>query len=203
MMKKLVLGISALLAATSAQAIIPTLIGAPVDIGEGIFRYTYSAVLSSNEALTDGSYFTLYDIREFQGIGAVPAGFTGTAALLGVTPGNVLPDDDANEANATFTYNGPTINFDQPTSEVQLGNFEILARIGTFGFDDFTSEATRNTGPTAGSLVAVVGEDAVAVPGGGDGIGSTVPEPESWALMIVGFALVGGSMRRRSKVVSA
>lgn len=31
---------------------------------------------------------------------------------------------------------------------------------------------------------------------------STVPEPESWALFIVGFGLVGATMRRRSRMIS-
>lgn len=33
-------------------------------------------------------------------------------------------------------------------------------------------------------------------------LGTTVPEPASWAMMIAGFALVGGSMRRRATTVS-
>jgi hypothetical protein len=31
---------------------------------------------------------------------------------------------------------------------------------------------------------------------------STVPEPESWAMLIVGFGLVGATMRRRSRMIS-
>lgn len=34
------------------------------------------------------------------------------------------------------------------------------------------------------------------LPGGGSG--STVPEPAAWALMVAGFGLVGGSLRRRA-----
>ena len=35
------------------------------------------------------------------------------------------------------------------------------------------------------------------------GTAAAVPEPSSWALMIVGFGLVGGAMRRRAKVQAA
>ena len=34
----------------------------------------------------------------------------------------------------------------------------------------------------------------------GDGIGSPVPEPESWALLMAGFGLVGAAIRRRRQV---
>lgn len=197
-MKTLLIGMVGLLGAASAQAsIIPTLTGNPVDVGGGSFRYTYSATLASDQALNSGSYFTLYDIVGFTGFGAVGAGFTASSQLLGLTPSNVLPNDSGSIVNASFTYDGPTINFDGPTSERELGFFEIFSTTGTFGFDDFTSEAIRNSGPSRGSLVATIGEDAIAVPGGGGGIGAGVPEPTMWAMLIAGFGMVGMSMRRR------
>jgi hypothetical protein len=188
---------AALLVAGAAQAsIIPTWTGDVVDEGGGVFRYGYTATLASDQALRSGSYFTLYDVAGFTGFGNIPDGFTGSAQLLGLTPGNVLPQDDASILNVSFVYNGPDINFDAPFSERQLGLFEILSTATGVGFDDFTSEAIRNGGPTRGSLVGTIGTDAVTVPGG-DGSGNTVPEPASWAMMIVGFGLVGTNMRRR------
>lgn len=198
-MQKLLIGLTALLGAASAHAsIIPTLVGSPVDAGDGTFLFTYSATLASDQALETGSYFTLYDLRGFDRFGTVGAGFTASSALLGRTPSNVLPDDDGSIINATFTYSGPTVNFDGPTSERELGSFQIYSTVGTFGFEDFTSEALRNSGPSRGSLVATIGDDAISVPGGGSG--NTVPEPASWAMMIAGFVMVGGTMRRRHRI---
>lgn len=37
---------------------------------------------------------------------------------------------------------------------------------------------------------------------GDDGSGSTVPEPQSWALLVAGFGSVGFAMRRRKRLVS-
>ncbi|GGE10157.1 hypothetical protein GCM10011529_15650 [Polymorphobacter glacialis] len=196
-MKKILIGIAALASAATAQAsIIPTLIGAPVAVGNGSFRYTYDATLASDQALVTGSYFTLYDLVGFQGFGNLASGFTGTSQLLGLTPGNVLPDDDASILNVSFVYSGPTVNFDGQLFERQLGTFEIFSTIGTVGFDDFTSEAIRNAGPSRGSLVATIGTDAIGVPG--DGMGSTVPEPAMWAMLIAGFGMVGVRMRTRN-----
>lgn len=198
-MKKLLFGVAALLATVSANAsIIPTFVGDPVDVGGGSYLYTYSATLASDQALVDGNFFTLYDFAGFTGFGTLPAGFTGSAQLLGVTPANVLPFDDATITNVTFTYSGPSVNFDGPFSEVELGQFQIFSTIGEFGFGDFTAEAVRNSGPARGTILANIGIEAIPLPGGGSG--SFVPEPESWAMMVLGFGLVGAGMRRRSRV---
>lgn len=202
-MKKLLLSVVALMAAGAAQAsIIPTLAGNPVDTGGGVFRYTYTATLASDQALQTNNYFSLYDIAGFTGFGSLPTGFTGSSQLVGRTPGNVIPNDDPAITNVTFTYSGPTLNYNPPTSERELGNFEIFSTVGTFSFDDFTSQAVRNSGEARGSLVATIGNDAVAVPGDGNGGGSTVPEPATWAFMMTGFAFLGASMRRRNKILA-
>ncbi|NJC08354.1 PEPxxWA-CTERM sorting domain-containing protein [Polymorphobacter fuscus] len=190
-MKRVLVSIAALLAATTAHAsITPTLVGGPVDVGNGTYRYTYNALLASDQALETGSYFTLYDVGGFVGFGNLGTGFSGTTQLLGLTPGNTIPNDSASMLNVSFIYSGPTFNFDGPTSERDLGNFEIFStQLGT-RFDDFTSEAMRNAGPTRGSLVATIGTNAVTVPG-------AVPEPAMWGMMIVGFGMVGLQMRGR------
>lgn len=200
-MYKLLFGVAALLATASANAsIIPTLIGDPVDAGDGTFLYSYSATLASDQALLDGSYFTLYDIVGFDRFGNVPAGFTASSQLLGFTPANVLPTDDAAILNVSFVYSGPSVNFDGPLSERELGTFEIYSTAGAYGFGDFTAQAVRNDGPTRGTLLANIGINAVGIPGGGDGNPSLVPEPSSWAMLVLGFGLVGAGMRRRSRL---
>lgn len=57
-----------------------------------------------------------------------------------------------------------------------------------------------------GSSGAVLYRTGSASGGGieeGGGMGAVVPEPQTWALMIAGFGLVGASMRRRSSAVVA
>lgn len=198
-MKNLLISIAALLTATAAQAsITPTLVGGPVDLGNGTFRYTYDATLASDQALKTGGYFSLYDVVGFQGFGAVAAGFTATAQFLGLSPSNVVPNDDASILNVTFSYAGPTINYDGPLFERQLGFFEIISTSGVTGTDDFSSEAMRNSGPTKGSVVATIGTNAVTVPG----MAGNVPEPAMWAMLIVGFGMVGVQMRSRKGTLS-
>ena len=53
-MKKLLTAVAALTVAASAQAsIIPTLIGGPVAVGGGSFRYTYDATLIAAKILCE------------------------------------------------------------------------------------------------------------------------------------------------------
>lgn len=193
-MSKFWIAAAAMFAAGTANAsIIPTLTSGPTPIGSGLFEYAYEATLASDQALFDGSYFTLYDFDGFAGVGAVAAGWTASTAFVGVTPSDVLPVDDPGMINITFTYSGPTLNFDaDPANNVELtfAPFVLRSTLSGLGFDSFTAQAVKNDGLARGTLVSTIG--SYASPGG------VIPEPATWAMLIVGFAMVGTSMRRRS-----
>jgi hypothetical protein len=71
-----------------------------------------------------------------------------------------------------------------------LINFSILATGTYFG-------AVRGFGNSVYDYnLSITGLTATPVGGGG------VPEPATWAMMIIGFGLVGGAMRRRATRVS-
>ena len=203
-MKKLIFGILALGAANAAQAdIIPSLtVSSPIKVGS-LYQYTYTATLAADQALVSGNYFTIYDFQGFAGFGTLGAGFSAMTSLLGLTPVQVLPNDSPTVLNATFTYSGPTIN--QPSGNNQgvsteLGSFQIFSRFNGLGFIDFASQATKNNGFSQGTLVSNVGLTAGPLDGGGSG--SEVPEPNVWAMLIVGFGIVGVSARRRRNVAA-
>ena len=102
----------------------------------------------------------------------------------------VLPNDDPTLPNVTFTYTGPTLNYDGAHSEVELGPFEIFSTAnGSTRFDNFAAEATKNEGPSRGTDIDTIG--TVEVPSG------AVPEPSVWGLLLAGFGMVGISVRRR------
>lgn len=189
------------IASMASASITPVLVGSPVATGSQ-FAYNYSATLASDQALRTGAFFTLYDFVGFSGFGSVAANFTATSQLTGFTAPRTLPDDSPSIVNVTFTYNGPDVNFDGPLSEREIGNFTVFGSGSSVILGDFTSFAFLNNGPTKGSGISTVGDNTVGVAGGG--IAGVVPEPGTWAMMLVGMALVGGSMRRRStRVVTA
>lgn len=192
------------IASIANASITPVLIGDPVASGDA-FAYNYSATLASDEALRTGAFFTLYDFVGFTGFGATPVNFTATAQLVGITAPKTLPTDSPTIMNVTFTYNGPDVNYTGKLSERELGTFTVLGSGSTVILGDFTSYAFLNNGPTKGTGVSTVGSNAVGVAGGGGGSpGGIVPEPATWAMMLVGMGLVGGSMRRRTtRVVAA
>lgn len=204
-MKKLVFALLALGSASIAQAdIIPTLtVSSPVQVGS-LFAYNYTATLAPDQALRTNNFFTIYDFQGFAGFGSVGAGFTGSTALLGRTPNDVLPMDDAAVLNATFTYSGATIN--QPVGggqgvSTELGTFTIFSRFNGLAPIPFTSRGTKNNGPAAGTTVSNVGTTFGPLEGGG--IGAEVPEPSVWAMLLIGFGAVGVSARRRRSVAVA
>lgn len=195
-MKTILLAASLLAASAANASIIPTLVDGPTAVGGGLYNYGYSATLASDQALFDGSYFTLYDFAGFDSVASVPTNWSFTTANLGQTPPDVLPTDDPGIVNITFTYSGPTLNFDDnPANNVEqtFGPFNILSNLGGVTFRSFTSRAIKNDGPARGTDVSSVGSYSAP------GAGGVVPEPATWAMLLAGFGLVGVTMRRRQR----
>ncbi|QXQ08184.1 PEPxxWA-CTERM sorting domain-containing protein [Sphingosinicellaceae bacterium] len=111
-----------------------------------------------------------------------------------------------NFANVTGTFDGTT----QTASLINFSATSFIADLNivwtTLGFTQFSGPALytgTNDNPmfTPGTyqLTSIVsGSSTLTIAAVSDGgAGSTVPEPASWALMIVGFGLTGVTLRRR------
>lgn len=191
-MRNILIALAMVATAGAADAsITPVLVGSPIAQGGGIYAYTYDATLASDQGIVSGSYFTLYDFAGFTGFGAVPTDWTATAQAFGRTPAKTVPTDTA-ILNVTFTYTGAAFNTTGARSQRDLGDFTVLATGNSVVFNDFTSLAQLNHGPTAGTPVATIGSNAVGVSSG-----TTVPEPATWLTMIAGLSLIGVAMRAR------
>jgi hypothetical protein len=141
--------------------IIPTLSPSSPAPTAGGFTWNYSTNVTIDQMVQPGDFFTVYDFGTFNpGSNFQPAGWTFSSALTGQNPSLVIPTDNAALLNLTWTYTGTTtINGAQ-----FLGDFSVIAASNQLRTSDFAAEATRNSGPTAGTKVDNVGTISVPIP---------------------------------------
>ena len=144
---------------TARGDIIPTLSSTAPAVGG--FTWNYSANVTVDETINTGDFFTIYDFGNISpGSNMQPAGWTFSTALLGPTPALVSPTDNPNILNLTWTYTGTTpIN-----GAAALGIFSAITSTDQLKVGQFTAEATRSTGPNAGTKIDNIGNISVPVP---------------------------------------
>ena len=171
---------AAILALATRADIIPSITTSTdvTPVGGGNFSWNYSATLTQDENVMSHDFFTIYDFAGcVPGGNTQPAGWTFSAALIGITPGKVTPTDNPHLFNLTWTYTGST-----QVGPEALGIFSAVSQTNLAKSGEFASEATKNSGDLAGTKVDNIGNVAV-------------PIPEMSALMpmigVVGFGAIG------------
>lgn len=156
-----ILGLAAFSAMTivAYADVIPTL-SSIVPSGSD-FTWNYSANVTVDQRVEHDDFFTIYDFGNFAaGSNTQPTGWMFSSALVGRTPGLVLPHDDPNILNLTWTYIGKT----PIVGPAALGIFSVNTNTDQVGTSDFAAQATRNGGPNDGTKIANVGNISVPVP---------------------------------------
>ena len=144
---------------TAHADIIPSL--TPVTPSGSDFTWSYAANVTVDETVNTGDFFTIYDFGSFVAASNLqPAGWTFSSSLLGVTPSQVLPNDNPSLLNLTWTYTGTT----PIVGAAALGNFSVLAATNLLTTSQFAAEATRSSGPNAGTKIDNIGQVSVPVP---------------------------------------
>jgi hypothetical protein len=141
--------------------IIPTLSPNPPSPAAGGFTWNYSTNVTVDQMVTHGDFFTIYDFGNFvSGSNLQPSNWAFSFSLAGKNPSLVLPVDNPSIMNLTWTYMGTTpIN-----GSALLGDFSVIASTNQLRDSDFAAEATRNSGPNAGTKIDNVGRVSVPVP---------------------------------------
>lgn len=125
------------------------------------FRWSYTANVTDDQAVQTGDFFTIYDFGNLiVGSNQQPPDWSFTSLLIGVTPPTVLPQDNRNVFNLTWTYIGTA----PITGPAFLGTFSALSSTDQRRVDFFASRATRSTGPLTGTKIDNIGLAQVPVP---------------------------------------
>jgi len=124
------------------------------------FTWNYSANVTVDQTVNSGDFFTIYDFSSIMPTTTTqPSGWTFSTALLGPTAPLTSPTDNASLWNLTWTYSGAAI-----PGSAALGMFTVVTSTDQLRDGQFTAQATRNSGPNAGTKVSNIGTVAVPVP---------------------------------------
>ena len=184
MKKAFILGLSLLGSAVLVARgdIIPTLDS--ITGSSPNFQWNYAANVTVDQTVNTGDFFTIYDFSSIMPTTTFqPAGWTFSTALIGPTAPLTTPTDNPSLWNLTWTYSGTPINGSAP-----LGMFSAVTTTDQLKSGQFTAEATRTSGPEAGTKVSNIGH--VTVP---------VPEPSAFfpIIGVCAAALVSTLLRRQ------
>ena len=192
--------LTAAMAAPSFADLSPINTGVTTSGSGQMFTYNADFAVGANtdHQLISGDYFTLYDIRGLNTSSITSnAEFTSAFQLVGVTPTNVAPPDNASIENITYTYTGPTLTADHAFSGFSFTSTSPFStQLGYFASRD----EKQLTGGGGFSDEAHVGN--VLVP---TDTPTTTPEPGTVASFAFGgFGLLGlGFMNRRKAIKTA
>jgi hypothetical protein len=175
------------------------------------FLFSYHATLSGDQGLTTGSMLVIQDFGGYVpgSISVTGSGFS--SFILTSTPmvanfdtnaggvqTNAVFNDDPNITDLVFTYNGPDFHTSGgPFTDIEIMGLTAESTLGGVAVDGFSSRAIKNTGLGTVGTVAF-NNGAVGVP---TALG--VPEPASWALLILGFGGIGGMVRMQRRKPAA
>jgi hypothetical protein len=152
----------------------------------GAYRWTYSVVVPTNQYVTSGDYFTIYDFEGLTSASSItaPAGWTATVSKIGKTPGLTTPIDDPNKDNLSFTYTG-----DPVYGGVGLGNFSAASTLNQIAEGFFTSRVHRSSDNKTEDSITFSDVPRPSTNGGGPP--SESPEPATLVIMGMGLPVLG------------
>ncbi len=160
----------------------------------GHYRWTYSVVVPTDQYVTAGDYFTIYD---FEGLVAdaeimAPEGWTATVNRIGKTPGLTTPTDDPDKDNISWTYNGEPLY-----GSVGAGNFSAASIMNESVDGFFTSRVHRNSDNLTEDTVTFTNLPRPTEGGGGPP--TETPEPGTLIILGMGVPFLGLARKLRRK----
>ena len=178
------------------------------DAGRGDDFAAQQFTLASADVITGAAFLELDP-------GTVPTDINWAFILAdgaGGLPGTILASGTDNFTSAkivgsSFGLNETELTFDVGTVALGAGTYYLALKADTtihgnylgFGVQGFGAAETHDGGLTWASTYEGAPSIAVSI----FDAGAAAPEPASWALMMIGFAGIGGALRRRSGTFAA
>lgn len=179
--------------AVVAQAAIIPVLDTVTPVGPN-YEYSYSGTLAGDQGMVAGSKLIIFDFAGYVA-GSISAGIYAADLMATVENLSALAPpagwvDDPGIPNLVFTWKGAPFNASGgPFADVSFAGLTARSTISQVTVGAFSAMAVINNGAATG-LVAT-NDGYVGVP--------AVPEPSAWAMLIVGFGLIGAGLRLRRR----
>jgi hypothetical protein len=162
----------------------------------------YSVTLSgvdSADAFTVAQGDTVNATVTFDGLFTIPASFTRTNFAF-FLEGDAFPNENTGVSSTISLYNGSNVVLTQSGSTTTSGFLASTIDIyppsnGQITFDSFTTSFNIYDLTTPASVYRTVFDYTLVH----DDARGAVPEPTTWALMLVGFGGLGAALRSRRR----
>jgi hypothetical protein len=179
---------------SSVQAATVQLDGESPFDGTG-YIFHYGGTLAPTEGVTSGSKLVIFDFAGYIA-GSIFSPYATISASVEPTTSDVILapgiTDDPALVNLVFTYTGPDFQTgpsgSTPYAPIDFSGLTAKSIFGGTVLDGFATTTVKNEGSGVGTTVFSTGNVAVPM--------LPIPEPGTWALMIVGLGVVGLSARR-------
>jgi hypothetical protein len=158
------------------------------------FEFKYSGTLAGDQGLINGSELVIFDFAGYVA-GSISPGIYGAdvdafVELSSAIPPPFLMIDNPLIPNLVFRWKGGPFQVSGgPFPDIDFSGLSARSTFGGAKVGGFSALAVTNNGKAAGLLTFNSG--FVGVPE------AVVPEPASWAMLILGFGGAGAMLRRR------
>jgi hypothetical protein len=162
------------------------------------FTFSYSMKVLGTSQLQPGDYGVLYDVPGLlANTFKVPFGWSVSTSMIGPTPSQVHPDDNAHLANIKYTYTNPAV-ISPGNTTILIPGFSYQSNFGDIGQADFASLTHLDPDSTHPHGRQVSNVTTVDVPKPGEGPDDS-PEPATVVLLALGLPFVGGMALARRR----
>ena len=159
---------------------------APADAA--IYDFTYNGTLSGNLIITTSDILNAVNGYDITGVAGT---FDGNAIT------SLFNNPNQPYADTTSTFTWDNVLFPTATYAFDRYGIAFSTSAGTFNiFDALADGGTTNTGTPYGLILGNNGSESF---GTGSLVAAAVPEPSTWAMMILGFFGIGFMAYRQRK----